>query len=257
MSDKPVRPAGTPDSEPEGQGFLSRWSRRKSQVREGQTVAPKPVPAAFETHAPPPAVPTVGVHASARPAAAPMPAALPADTAPDQPQAAAPPPTLEDVEKLTAQSDFSRFTSPGVDPQVRNAAMRKLFHTEPQFNVMDGLDVYIDDYNTPDPLPKAIMRTMLQARALGLLDDELKEQEHPDERLPSPSQGSAVDTLDTPGTPGELSTERPMPACETAEHENADLQLQPDDAAGHPGPDEVAGNNSAGGNGGDGQPRRG
>jgi hypothetical protein len=33
---------------------------------------------------------------------------------------------------------------------VRNAALKKLF-TDPHFNVMDGLDVYIDDYGKPDP----------------------------------------------------------------------------------------------------------
>lgn len=120
--------------------------------------------------------------------------------------------TLADVEKLTAQSDFSAFAARDVDPAVRNAALKKLFHAEPHFNVMDGLDVYIDDYNTPDPLPKAIMRTMLQARAMGLLDDDLKDQDKPEpDAIPS-----ALAQAHTPSP-----------------HEDPDLQLQPDDAAGH------------------------
>jgi hypothetical protein len=39
-----------------------------------------------------------------------------------------------------------------VAPEVKNAAFKKLF-ADPHFNVMDGLDIYIDDYSKPDPLP--------------------------------------------------------------------------------------------------------
>ena len=92
---------------------------------------------------------------------------------------AAPRPTLQDVDQLDAKSDYRHFVARDVDPEVRNAAFKKLFHSDPHFNVMDGLDVYIDDYNTPNPLPVAIMKTLVQARALGLIDDELKEQEAP------------------------------------------------------------------------------
>ena len=92
---------------------------------------------------------------------------------------ASPRPTLQDVERLDAQSDYRNFVARDVDPDVRNAAFKKLFHSDPHFNVMDGLDVYIDDYNTPNPLPVAIMKTLVQARAMGLIDDELKEQERP------------------------------------------------------------------------------
>ena len=56
--------------------------------------------------------------------------------------------------------------------------MKKLF-ADPHYNVMDGLDTYIDDYSTPDPIPKAMLRQMVQARMLGLLDDELEEQPQP------------------------------------------------------------------------------
>jgi hypothetical protein len=33
---------------------------------------------------------------------------------------------------------------------------------------MDGLDVYIDDYGKPDPLPAEMLRRMVQSQALGL-----------------------------------------------------------------------------------------
>lgn len=109
--------------------------------------------------------------------------------------------TLEDVEKLDAQSDFRAYTQRDVDPDVRNAAMRKLFHSDPHFNVMDGLDVYIDDYHTPQPLSRAIMRTLVQARALGLIDDELKEQELPAKDAPPGRPTSLQDGTDHPDPP--------------------------------------------------------
>jgi hypothetical protein len=58
-----------------------------------------------------------------------------------------------------------------VTPEVKNAALKTLF-TDPHFNLMDGLDTYIDDYGKPDPLPAGMLRKMLQSQALGLFDDE-------------------------------------------------------------------------------------
>jgi hypothetical protein len=59
----------------------------------------------------------------------------------------------------------------GVAPDVKNAAVKKLF-ADPHFNVMDRLDIYIDDYSQPDPLPMAMLRQMVSAKTLGLFDDE-------------------------------------------------------------------------------------
>ena len=174
-------------------GFLSRWARRKALVKQGAEVpaeAARPVVA--------------GRDAPPEPATPPKPAApVVAETAAPPP---APAPTLEDVAQLTKDSDYSRFVAQGVDPSVRNAAMKKLF-TDPHFNVMDGLDIYIGDYNTFEPLPQSMLRQLVSARALGLIDDELEEQ-------PQPDNG---------------------PEAALPHDEDADLQLQPDDAAGQPG----------------------
>ena len=164
--------------------FLSRWSRRKAEVRQ-ETVAPPappaapPAPAAAAAPAGP-AVPapdaTTARDASRDDAAAPGPATT------ERAAAAPPPPTLDEARALTPASDFSRFVAPGVDAEVKNAAMKKLF-ADPHFNVMDGLDTYIDDYGRADPIPKAMLRQMVQARLLGLLDDELEEQPQPAEAV--------------------------------------------------------------------------
>ena len=119
-------------------GFLGRWSQRKQAVREGRELV-EPLPPAIE------------------PVVAP---------APEPESPAAPPPlTLDDARALTAESDFSPFVGRGVAPEVRNAAMKKLF-SDPHYNVMDRLDIYIDDYSKPDPLPAAMLRQMASAKFL-------------------------------------------------------------------------------------------
>ena len=49
--------------------------------------------------------------------------------------------------------------------------MKKLF-SDPHFNVMDGLDTYIDDYGKADPIPLSMLRRMNQSAVLGLFAEE-------------------------------------------------------------------------------------
>jgi len=183
-------------------GFLTRWSRRKASVRQGQTV-----PAA-------PPLPPLPAQPPAAPAAQPTEAAAAATPAPLAP-AAPPPLTLEDVEQLTPSSDFSRFVAPQVTPDVRNAALKTLF-TDPHFNVMDGLDTYIEDFGKPDPLPAGMLRKMMQSQLLNLFADD------------KPAAGPAAAASAQPLAP------------ETPADEDPALRLQPHDAAGPPGPEPGA-----------------
>lgn len=66
---------------------------------------------------------------------------------------------------LTADSDFGQFLRQEVSEEVRRKALKTLF-ADPQFNVMDGLDVYIDDYSVSEPIPEAMMATLNHARGL-------------------------------------------------------------------------------------------
>jgi hypothetical protein len=75
------------------------------------------------------------------------------------------PPTMDDVAALTPDSDFSRFLSCGVDTDVRRSAMKKLF-SDPHFHVMDGLDIYIDDYNKFQPMPAAMLAALNHAQGV-------------------------------------------------------------------------------------------
>jgi hypothetical protein len=128
------------------EAFLSRWSRRKQAVPESRAAEDRRVSEEIAAERGLPPAPL-----------APSPQDMPAD--------------LPAIESLTSQSDFTRFMRPDVPLAARNAAVKKLF-TDPHFNVMDGLDIYIDDYSKPDPIPPAMLRDLAQSRMLGLFDHE-------------------------------------------------------------------------------------
>jgi len=120
------------DKRETGEGFsLSRWSRRKLEA----TRAPLPSAAT-----PPPAT------------SLPTPIATSATPVPIE---------LPPVESLTFDSDFTAFLRPEVDADLKRAALKQLFR-DPRFNVMDGLDTYIDDYTKADPIPSDMLAGLLQ-----------------------------------------------------------------------------------------------
>ena len=194
----------------EDDGFLTRWSRRKVQVQTG--VAPVE-----------PAVSLVEPLPAQLPAQRPVAAEAVVDAPVDEPtQPTQAPLTLDDVAQLTPQSDYSRFVAPNVDEGVKRAAMKKLF-TDPHYNIMDGLDTYIDDYGKPDPIPESMLRQMTQSKFLGLFDHE--------DEPPPPVKSTAASTDGETAPPVPQS----LPEPELSHDENADLRLQQDDAAGRPG----------------------
>ncbi len=116
--------------------FFNRWKAQNDLARQARAAAQ--AEAAAEAAAPPPAV----------------------DPWQDRL------PTLEDVQQASAtDSDFSPFMKQGVDESVKRSALKKLF-TDPQFNVMDGLDIYIGDYTQSDPIPPEMMAMLNHAKSL-------------------------------------------------------------------------------------------
>ena len=87
----------------------------------------------------------------------------------------APAPELPPIEKLTAESDYRPFFHPKVGEDVRRAALKKLF-SDPRFNVMDGLDVYIDDYSKTEPIPPEMLAGMKTAQDILRWAKEDKEE---------------------------------------------------------------------------------
>jgi hypothetical protein len=150
--------------------FLSRWSRRKLEAKQA---APAVLPAAE------------------LPAAEPAAAAARA-TEPEVPQG--------------ISAEYRKFFDPKVDEKLRQAALRGLF-SDPHFNVMDGLDTYIDDYSIPDPIPAAMLRQLHQGKALFLFDGEAKEGA-------AAAGGASAEEGETAATPleSDLSARAELPA---------------------------------------------
>jgi hypothetical protein len=161
--------------------FLARWSRRKVAARRGEAL--------------------------------PEPAAAPAPPAPVQaPAVASAEPAIElpSIDTLKGlESDYKAFMQPDVDPAARTAALKKLFG-DPHFNTMDRLDVYIDDYSIPDPIPAAMLKTLSAARTLGLFDDG-------EER----KKAESASGIDAEAAPEALAApkEAPMASAPQPEHE--------------------------------------
>ncbi|HEX6362120.1 MAG TPA: DUF3306 domain-containing protein [Albitalea sp.] len=212
-------------------GFLSRWSRRKVQAKRGDAVPEEP-PAST-----PPVVPLPGaVPQAAEGGAGARPGERGTEGArPEQP----PPPTLDDAAALPRGADISHFMTPKVGEDVKRAALKKLF-ADPHFNVMDGLDTYIDDYSKPSPIPPAVLRQLAQAQALGLFEPDRPEASKADE-----TKGAAQDTQPVNeaaalkaspdgASPAAVTSSAPDPQAVPPD-ENPDLRLQQDHAAGHGG----------------------
>jgi hypothetical protein len=126
-----------PDAQPLS---LKRWSQRKLASRRAeQNGAAEPV-----------ALPAAPSAATAQ---------TPAGAGTDAPVA------LPPIESLTPESDFTAFFSAKAPPDdaVKRAALKVLLR-DPRFNVMDGLDTYIDDYTREDPIPESVLRRMVQAQ---------------------------------------------------------------------------------------------
>ena len=122
---KPLTERTAPAVDANPEPFLSRWSRLKREIRDHPPEQPPSEPVAVDPQAPAPALPA--------------------------------------LDGLTMDSDYRVFFHPKVDEEVRRAALKKLF-SDPRFNVMDGLDVYIDDYSKTEPIPAAMLAGLRQAR---------------------------------------------------------------------------------------------
>jgi hypothetical protein len=219
-------------------GFLNRWSQRKQMVREGKVPDEPEVPVA-ET------LPATNALLEQQPLVGLPQAEKAAHQPPVQPLEQPPTLSLDDVKSLTSQSDFAPFVARDVAPEVRNAAMKKLF-TDPHYNVMDRLDTYIDDYSRPDPLPESMLRQMASAKFLKLFEDD--DEVDPGQARPEvPPSGELRDDANT--VPGDSVAQSPqllvqpkLPERDQAienkpgeagpNHDHTDMRLQSNHAAG-------------------------
>jgi hypothetical protein len=108
---------------------LSRWARRKQEAREA------------------PEAPAIVSEMSAAESLLDVPVT---DEIAEEPVALTDA-DMPDIDTLGDDSDFTGFMSSGVSDELRNLALRKLFHA-PVFNIRDGLDEYDEDYTSFEKL---------------------------------------------------------------------------------------------------------
>lgn len=88
-----------------------------------------------------------------------------------QPEVAAQAPLLPKLDEVEFSSDFSAFMHPDVDSKTRLQALRKLFMND-HYRVMDGLDVYVEDFSRPIPLSPELLQTLEHAQSLLVAREE-------------------------------------------------------------------------------------
>jgi hypothetical protein len=102
---------------------------------------------------------------------------------------------LPPLDSLTFESDFKAFMHAKVEEGVKRAALKKLF-SDPRFNVMDGLDTYIDDYTKSDTIPPEMLARLERAR----------------QKLLAPAAGEPQPPSEEPATQEQLTTQDEAPA---------------------------------------------
>jgi len=214
----------TDESAPKGFS-LKRWSRRKLEAARADAEPANAVAPVLQPADAPADAPAIAPGEAAAAVAASVPNGDP--------------PALPPVESLTIDSDFTAFLQPKVDEALKRQALKQLFR-DPRFNVMDGLDVYIDDYSKPDPISPDMVRQMVQGRyifdppatrvnAQGVVEDVPPDEvaaersdeatESPAEAAPEPSSAIATDAATkatseaaASGAPDGLATAEPSSA---------------------------------------------
>ena len=183
----------------EGEGFLSRWSRRKRAVVEGRAPEEAAPPAPLEA----------------------KPEALPAEPEDEFDLASLPP-----IESLTIESDFKAFLHRKVPLELRSAALRRAWSLDPAIRDFIGPADYAWDFNAPDGVPGFALELggdamKLLSHALGLdapvpkpaaepQDEALAVAEAPAlEAPPAASSFSIAEAAPDPESPPEAPMERP------------------------------------------------
>ena len=97
---------------------------------------------------------------------------------------------LPPLESLNFESDFKAFMHSKVEESIKRAALKKLF-ADPRFNVMDGLDTYIDDYTKAEAFPDGLLARIEEVREKLLAPPPPAEEEEKEEapaQLPDEAQ---------------------------------------------------------------------
>ncbi len=145
-------------------GFLSRWSRLKSQPAEaGESAAADAQRTAEQVQSLSSTIDQVSGSSPQQAVVVDADSALrqlddELSVADNEPLTDA---DMPDIDTLDEQSDFSGFLSEKVSEHLRRKALQKLFHL-PEFNIRDGLNEYDEDYSKFIPLGDTVTYQMKQ-----------------------------------------------------------------------------------------------
>lgn len=190
---KPDSPALPAVAAKDDEGFLGRWSRRKTAARTSDETIPAQRADELETEDEPGEL-----------------------NAPEQAEAPPfDPATLPDIDSMDAGADFSVFMQAGVPPALKTKALRKLWRVKPELANLDGLLDYgedltgsfkvVDHLKTAYEVGKGFLRDDDQGEAGtegpdedGVIDDHAaiaKADDQPAEAAVSPDQDDADMTV--------------------------------------------------------------
>lgn len=182
-------------------GFLSRWSQRKQAAR--QQVNESAEEERAESHEP------VSELTGGEPEGGVGRQQPTREEIADANRAAA---EAVDIETLGFDSDFSLFLKEGVSNQLKNAALRKLWRSNPVLACVDGLNDYDEDYRTVETFADGIRSSWQVGKGYSWMSEV-------EEKLEAVAD--AVDTVTT-------SEDAAEPASDVAEPdapEGADAQV--------------------------------
>jgi hypothetical protein len=129
--------------------FIARWSRRKREA-EAEREKPRPSAERADQAAVPPDANVPPTAQSRREAAPPAAECVPA--APES-KPAVDLTDLPTIESITAETDIRAFLAPGVPPELKRAALRRVWATDPKIRDFVGLSENAWDFNAPDAVP--------------------------------------------------------------------------------------------------------
>jgi hypothetical protein len=134
--------------------FLNRWSDRKTAVRDGHARDLGDIPE------------QAGVE-------------LPKVREQISDENAVVPDDLPDINTMDKDSDFTLFMREGTPEHLKRLALKKLFHSDPAFAVLDGLNDYDEDYSMIGIVAEAVSTRYQPGK--GMFDPDEKK---PDELEP-------------------------------------------------------------------------
>ena len=193
-----------PETGGEETTFLSRWARRKQDLRKGEAPAEAESDPEATSKAPPPdtteaATETVAIE------------------------------DLPDIDSLDDSSDFSVFLREGVPDALRRRALRKLWRVNPLLANLDGLNDYDEDFTDAAKVVEGLKTLYQVGKGVVLPEEDAvagKQPEHDVGEAPDEPVAASASKGKTAATPEAVTEypEEPEKLSPPAEPESAEAE---------------------------------